>query len=214
MASDKDSLLWFQSKLDVHIGPILFHNWLFDEAVVRKMGLRFPQHLIVDTMARSFHLGNLPQGLKALAYRELGMKMEDFDDLVTPYSVPLCLAYLREAFDKEWTKPEESLVRDELGKYRLYRPQSISTKLKRFLSNYGDNPNKDVFKAWDNWEDDHERVQSVMGPWPGKCITHVPFDKVLHYACRDADALLRLWPVLQRMTRKVRRTVQENWGDV
>jgi len=95
--SNKRLLSELQKTLYSWTGPILFHNFLFDQRVVADMGLRFPQHLIVDTMARSFHLGNLPQGLKALAYRELGMQMEDFDDLVTPYSVPLCLDYLRRA---------------------------------------------------------------------------------------------------------------------
>jgi uracil-DNA glycosylase family 4 len=106
------ALNMFQDMLERWTGPILLHNWLFDQKVVAAMGLRFPRHLIVDTMSRAFHLGNLPQGLKALAYRELGMKMEDFDDLVTPYSVPLCLDYLRKASEREWPKPEENLVRD------------------------------------------------------------------------------------------------------
>ncbi len=68
-ADDTDALQIFQAILDRWTGPILFHNWLFDGDVVRAMGLRFPEKLIVDTMVRTFHLGNLPQGLKALAYR-------------------------------------------------------------------------------------------------------------------------------------------------
>lgn len=213
-ADDKDSLGVFQLILDRWTGPILFHNWLFDESVVHRMGLRFPRHLIVDTMARSFHLGNLPQGLKALAYRELGMAMQDFDDLVTPYSTPLCLQYIRDALSHDWPKPDEQLVKDDNGLLKMYKPQSMSTKFKRFLTDYQKNPSKSPYEAWDNWEDSHELIQSVMGPWPGKCITHAPFDKVLHYACRDADATLRLWQREQGMTRRVRKSLQENWGDI
>jgi uracil-DNA glycosylase len=212
-AEDEDSLEIFQAMLDMWKGPILFHNWLFDRPVVEKMGLRFPEHLIVDTMVRAYHLGNLPQGLKALAYRLLGMKMEDFDDLVTPYSVPMCLDYLRAAAEVEWPRPDEETVRDASGDWKLYKPQSFSTKLKRFFTDYKKNPSIDIFERWENWESDHHRVESVLGPWPGKCITHVPFAKTLHYACRDADATLRLWPVLQKMTRQVRRKLQEHWGD-
>jgi hypothetical protein len=51
-------------------GTILFHNWLFDGEVVEEMGLRFPWRRIVDTMVKVFHLGNLPQGLKALVLSE------------------------------------------------------------------------------------------------------------------------------------------------
>jgi uracil-DNA glycosylase family 4 len=212
-ADHNTTLAAFQKVLNEWTGPILWHNWLFDEDVVRRMGLHFPRHLIVDTMALAFRLGNVPQGLKALAYRELGMTMMDFDDLVTPYSTPKCLQYLRQAYDHEWPKPEEQLVRDEEGKWKLYKPQSMATKLKRFLTDYQKNPKKDVFESWDNWEDSHALIEKEMGPWPGKCITHVPFDKVLHYACRDADALLRLWPVLKRMQRALRHTVQEHWSD-
>jgi DNA polymerase I-like protein with 3'-5' exonuclease and polymerase domains len=212
-AADSESLEIFQVMLDQWKGPILFHNWLFDRPVVEKMGLRFPEHLIVDTMVRAYHIGNLPQGLKALAYRLLGMKMEDFDDLVTPYSVPMCLDYLRAAAEVEWPRPDEETVRDASGDWKLYKPQSFSTKLKRFFTDYKKNPAIDIFERWENWESDHHRVESVLGPWPGKCITHVPFAKTLHYACRDADATLRLWPVLQKMTRQVRRKLQEHWGD-
>lgn len=213
-ADDKDSLNSFQLMLDNWTGPILFHNYLFDENVVRQMGLRFPRHLIVDTMARSFHLGNLPQGLKSLAYRELGMAMVDFDDVVTPYSTPLCLQYIRDALSRDWPKPDEQLVKDDNGLLKMYKPQSMSTKFKRFLTDYQKNPNKSPYEAWDNWEDSHELIQSVMGPWPGKDIRYAPFDKVLHYACRDADATLRLWQREQGMTRRVRKSLQENWGDI
>ena len=116
--------------LDRWEGPILFHNWLFDSQVVEKMGLVFPHKRIVDTMVRAYHLGNLPQGLKALAYRLLGMQMQDFDDLVTPYSTPLCLQYLRDALSHEWPKPEEQLERDKDGNWKLYKPQSMGLRLR------------------------------------------------------------------------------------
>lgn len=212
-ADDLDSLNAFQALLDRWTGPILFHNWMFDKKVVEAMGLHFPEHLIVDTMTRAFHLGNLPQGLKPLAYRELGMRMDNFDDLVTPYSTPLCLDYLRKASLHEWPKQEESLVRDKDGAWKLYKPQSMGTKLKRFFTDLDRNPDKDIYGAWDNWEESHTMIEEVMGLWPGKDIRYAPFDKVLHYACRDADATLRLWHRQQQMTRQVRRTTQERWGE-
>jgi hypothetical protein len=203
-----------QAIVNIWPGPILWHNWLgIDEKACRDMGLRISYSKIVDTMVRCFHLGNLPQGLKALAYRLLGMRMESFEDVVTPYSTPLCLSYLREAYNHEWPKPEEQLIRADDGSWKLYKPQSMNTKLKRFMSDYQKNPNLSVFDRWANWEDYHKQVEDVMGPWPGRDISYVPFDRTLHYACRDADALIRLWPVLESMTRQVRRTPQENWGD-
>lgn len=211
-AGDKD-LGHFQWQLDNWTGPILFHNWLFDGEVVRRMGLRFPEHLIVDTMVMAFHLGNLPQGLKALSYRLLGMKMTDFEDTVLPYSTPLCLDYLRRCNDYEWERPPEQLVRGDDGLLKLYKPQSFNTKLKRFFTDLSKNPSKSVFGAWDNWEDSHAEVEAKMGPFPGMCITHVPLEDTIYYACRDADSTLRLYSVLRKMQRMVRRKPQEHWGD-
>ena len=199
--------------LDRWEGPILFHNYLFDSQVVEKMGLVFPHKRIVDTMVRAYHLGNLPQGLKALAYRLLGMQMQDFDDLTLPYSTPIMLKYLREAYTQDWPKPEEQTVRDKDGHWKLYKPQGMSTKLKRFFSDYEKNPAKDIRECWDNWEDSHSMIETVCGPWPGVDIQHVPMDKVIHYACRDADATIRLWPVLRDMTRQVRHKLSEHWED-
>jgi hypothetical protein len=213
-ASDTDSLEIFQKIIDMWRGPVLWHNYLgVDEKACRDMGLRMPWERIRDTMVLAYHLGNLPQGLKALAYRLLGMKMQDFSDLVTPYSVPKCLEYLSNALWQDWPKPDEQVIRDAGGQWNLYKPQGMSSKIKRFLTDYAKNPNKDVFGAWGNWEDSHAQIEAVCGPWPGRDIQYVPFDKVLGYACRDSDALLRLWPILQSMKRQVRRSLQENWGE-
>jgi uracil-DNA glycosylase family 4 len=203
-----------QKHLDSWKAPILFHNWLFDAEVVESMGLRFDWGQVVDTMVKVFHLGNLPQGLKALSYREIGMRMQDFDDLVTPYSRPLILDYYRRAMCEEWSTPPEQLVRDSSGKWKVYKPQGFRTKLKRFWTDYAKNADKNIFEQWTkNWEEHQTEVQEEMGPWPGKCISYVPFEKALFYACRDADATLRLWPVLCGMESRVRRTVQENWRE-
>lgn len=207
-----DLLRSFNRQLQVWDAPILFHNWLFDAPVVEAMGLTFPHRHIVDTMVRTFHLGNLPQGLKALAWRELGMEMQDFDDLVSPHSRLKVLEYYRNAMLEDWPKPDEELVRGEDGQWKMYRPQSMKTKLKRFFTDLSKNPTgKDVFAAWDNWEPSHLQMEQVLGPWPGKDIRHVPFEQVLHYACRDVDALIRLWPILKRMGKRVRKASQEQW---
>ncbi len=214
-AEDAACLSEFQDHLYKWRAPILWHNWLFDCEVVAAMGLEFPHRWIKDTMVLAYHLGNLPQGLKALAYREMGMKMQDFDDLVTPYSAPLNLTYLRQAMDMDWPKPEPSMVRDEDGMWKLYKPQGMKAQIKRLFTDYVKDNTIDIFDRWDNWEKKvegtHRMVEEVMGQWPGKCISHAPFNKALHYACRDADSLVRLFPILEGMKRMVRRTTQENW---
>lgn len=210
----KDLLKVYQHHLDQWEAEILFHNWLFDMDVTRQMGLRFPKRRIVNTLAVAFHLGNIPQGLKALSYRHLGMTMRDFDDVVSPHSAPLVLEYYKNALLQDWPRPEEQLVRDDkTGKWKLYRPHSMKTKLKTFFTYYAKSPDtKDVYEAWTkNWKDEQEAIEAKCGEWPGKCITHVPFEDALYYACRDADALLRLWPILKRARTLVRRRPEHEW---
>ena len=214
-AHRSDLLQVYQEFLDRWTGWILWHNWLHDYEIVTAMGLRFPRKLIRDTMLMVFHLGNLPQGLKALAYRELGMTMQDFDDLVKPYSTQLAVNYLRRAYCEDWPKPEQSLQRGKDGKWKITKPHGFSQKLKRFFTDYDKDPEKDVFNMWsDNWEAEQEMVEKVMGDWPGKCISHTPFDKIISYATRDADALLRLWPVIRHMASRVRKSPQERWKEI
>lgn len=213
-ADRRDLLLLLQGYLSEWRTPILFHNWLYDWPVTEAMGLALPYRKIVDTMALVYHLGNLPQGLKALAFRECGMTMQDFDDVVLPHSKQNVLWYYTLMRLEEWPKPEPRLDRDEsTGLWTLYKPQSLNTKLKRFYTDYEKNPDeKDVFVMWEkNWLAEQTMVTERLGEWPGKCISHVPFDQMLYYACRDADALLRLRPLLMRMRQQVRRVSQEHW---
>lgn len=213
ISADRPDLLdAFQRRIGQGSGPILFHNWLYDWSVVEQMGLHLPYRRIVDTMQAVYHLGNLPQGLKALAFRELGMDMEDFEDVVLPHSKAKVLDYYRTLQLHDWPKPPEETVQDsKTGLWKLYKPQSMSTKLKRFFTDVSKNPDKDIFKSWDNWEVHHVDLEAVGGEWPGMCISHVPFHLTLAYACRDADALIRLLPLIRRMKANVRHYSQEKW---
>lgn len=211
-ADDSATLAELQKHLDRWQAEILWHNWLFDYPITRAMGLTFPRRRIVDTMVRVFHLGNIPQGLKALAFRELGMTMQDFDDLVTPHSRELVLDYYHMAQNFTWPKPDEQVIRDKNGSLKLYKPQGFNTKLKRFFTDLTKNQSKDVFDMWEkNWTELHEQVEEKLGPWPGKCISYVPFEDALYYACRDADALIRLWPIIKTAISRMRKVSQELW---
>lgn len=218
-ATDNEALSLFQSYISKWRGKILFHNWLFDIRSTRAMGLTFPHKRIVDTMLRAFHLGNLPQGLKMLAYRELGMLMTSFEDVVLPYSRELVLDYYRQCMSEEWPIPDPQMERGKGGAWKVYKPQGFNAKLKRFFTDYARSPNsKDVFEMWDKtwpktWPEMHEVVQERLWPWPGVCISHAPFEEVLTYACRDSDAVLRLYPLLNRMRRRVRKVAQERWSE-
>lgn len=214
MADDAESLRVFQLALDRHRAPLLFHSWLADRPIVEEMGLRFPEKRIVDTLSWVFHLGNLPQRLKVLSARELGMRMQDFPDLVQPHSRKLIMEFLEDVYTTPypWARPAEDLVRQKDGSLKVYKPQGLTTKLKRFFTDVAKNPDKDIFSMWDNWEFHHEEIELMCGEWPGMDIRHVPFEEMLFYACRDADATLRLYLRLLVMRARVRKFPQEKWG--
>jgi uracil-DNA glycosylase len=62
----------------------VYHNALFDLDIQARMGIEVVRY--TDTMQLAYVLGDQPQGLKDLAYRLCGMKMQDFEDLVMPYA--------------------------------------------------------------------------------------------------------------------------------
>lgn len=213
-AERRDLLRLFEKKTRGRTArnPILFHMWPYDSPVTREMGMAIDSRSVVDTMVEVYHLGNLPQGLKALGRRILGMAMQDFLDLVPPFSNQLVLRYYELAAQIPWAKPPQELRADKFGELKLYSPQSMNTKFKRFFTDYGKDPEKDPIEMWDNWEDAHDMIEGALGPWPGLDIRHVPFEQALVYACRDADATLRLWAWILYMRRNVRRLSQELWG--
>lgn len=212
-ADRKDLLLKFQYKIGVWEDIILFHNWLYDWNVTEDMGLVFPFKKIRDTMLRVFHLGNMAKGLKALAYRELGMAMQDFEDLVGPHSTLEVLRYYHDAQAISWPKPDPIMERDKNGRLKVKKPQGMNTKIKRFFTDYSKNLEKDVFKMWtDNWTDSQQMMEEECGPWPGMDIIHAPFDEVLWYACRDSQATLQINPLLEYAKEQCHAgKPQENW---
>lgn len=212
-ASKQGFMMAFNQKIKKWESKIYFHNWLYDWPITEKMGLEFNHKLVRDTMIRAYHLGNLPQGLKALCFRELGMAMQDFDDLVKPYSRSLVLDWLRLAYMEKWPKPEEQArFNDTTGMWKVYKPQSMNTKLKRFFGDLDKNDDKDPFTMCEgSWEDQIPMMEEVIGPYPGKDIAHVPWDEALIYACKDADGTLRINEVMEGMIKQVRKLPQEKW---
>lgn len=203
----------FRSALTRCRGELVLHNYLYDWTVLEAMGLYLPAQQVRDTMQMVFHFGHWPQGLKALAYRELGMTMQDFEDVVGPHSKEMVLGYYWKAREIDWPKPDSEVIIQPDGTMKMKQPQGMNTKLKRFFTDFTKNPEKDVFQAWDNWASSHAQIEEKLGPWPGMCISHAPFDEVLAYACRDADATLRLYLLLRAMRHKVRRFSQEHWRE-
>ena len=183
----------------------VFHNGMFDLPVLQAVGINIPWKQFDDTMVRAYHLQYLPQGLKALAYRLCGMQMEAFEDVVLPYAVDVMMDYIVRISCIEWPKPEEQVKFDK-GEFKIYKPQSLSTKLKRLMTDFNKNPTHKIFDRWGEWTPEEKLpVIAQFGDLPKPSIKYVPKNKAIYYACRDADATGRVKAALVRLRRQIRR---------
>ena len=188
-----------------HRGPVVFHNGMFDVPVLSRVGVTIPFRRYDDTMVRSYHLQYLPQALKVLAWRLCGMGMKEFEDVVLPHSLEVIISYILKLTDIDWPMPEPQLIAENDGSFKLYSPQGLNTKLKRMLTDYAKKPEMDVLKRWYDWSMEERRPAiELFGPMPEPSIIHVPEDEVVNYACRDADATVRVRKELIRLKRGVR----------
>lgn len=195
----------------------LYHYALHDIPVLRKMGM--PDQLarpFSDTMMAAFHRQNLHQGLKSLAFRLCGMAMEDFEDVVTPYSMPLAMAYLARIADplrfglddpRYMTKPTKTKpgYKNPWNQPLAPRQTSIDRKATRILKAAAEK-GTDIWETWGNLpKDERDWIQEqVSARFPLKSIAHVHshptgLSRFIRYAARDADATLRVWMRLQEL---------------
>lgn len=65
-------------------------------------------------------------------------------------------------------------------------------------------PDTALFDPWkriNQWHDyDRQYLLDIEGPWPVPSVADVPENELVHYACRDADATLRLYHYLDSLT--------------
>lgn len=94
-AGDHEGLKILGEAMPRYFGVL--HNALADLDVEKAMGL--PEYPYDDTMQLSSHQQDLPQKLKALAWRLAGMTMKDYEDVVMPYSRVAIMEWLEHAYD-------------------------------------------------------------------------------------------------------------------
>ncbi len=174
-------------------------NALYDLPILQPLGI-IPANP-VDTMLMAYLLGNEPKGLKPLAYRHCGMKMQDYEDVVSAATHVRAMRYLAAAVEMEWPDPDPVLEIRPDGKAHIKRPQNIARKIARILadSSKDDDPANPV-KRWAQIKPDEGRgmVEEKLGEMPMGELTDIPFEAALYYACRDADAVVRVYPILWR----------------
>ena len=183
---------------------VLLHNSLHDLGVLRSLGIEVREDQFCDTMLLAYHLCVEPQGLKDLAYRHQGMGMVSYRELIAEPSKQHALTFLREIASREWPDPEPYTVLEN-GVYRTKKFLNVSKYATRAIKDLesgkldknGDPP--DLRKRWNSWDEAvREPVIEVLGDMPEATLDDVDPETAKWYACRDADATLRIAPLLEQ----------------
>jgi len=127
--------------------PVYVHNSLHDRAVCRALNLTLPEYpRTVDTMVVAYQLCDEPQGLKTLAWRHCGMRMQEYSEVVAPAQQQMSLNYLEAAHAIDWGAPEPIKVFKN-GVWKDSTPWSINRRLEKMIADYrGVKPTE--LRAW------------------------------------------------------------------
>lgn len=176
---------------------IVMHNAPHDLGVLEQIGINVTQWR--DTMQEAYHLGNLPQGLKPLAYRLLGIRMRSWEDVVGPPSRLKMIEWLTE----RWMECEPEITTKQLKtKVKTIRkPSQIERDLKRILSH----SHKSSYDLWEQADKLCFNLTEKDVSYPRKSISHVQTIDAVDYACQDADVTLQVALILSQMREELVR---------
>jgi len=168
------------------------HNAAYDQEELRKIGLR--TRIAGDTMQRSFHLGDKPQGLKALVYRLFRHTMTSYEETVRPASIRALQDWFCEAIQvavsdlsfvetvKMKTKTKTVVHKGEF--------ESLLTRLMRHTDINADYDPWERLDAFYKDELNHWMIpviESRVGPYPILGIDNCDMATAIDYAVGDAD---------------------------
>lgn len=200
---------------------IILHNAItptramYDITMARAMGLDLTRANIFDTMWAAFLLRREPWGLSDLSWRHCGMMSEDYETVLAQHGQSKQITYLKQVVALDPSRPDKILVRLNNGLPKYYQPMRLKVTANRILKDIKaqkldkDGNLPDPFERWhrcsaDSWEK-QEYLQRIVkdyelthGPMPEATFNDVPLDKAMYYSCRDADAPVRLYPILQQ----------------
>lgn len=149
-----------------------------------------------DSMQQAFHLCNLPQGLKPLGWRLLGVQMRSWEDVVLPASQRKLLNWIEDAMGLAQDRMQ---AQKQLKTKVKLLPGAVEKICKHLLQQGGKNEEYDLWDGLKNffsnglrgqkpqqWE--IELLSKELGPQPilgiGNCDL---MSEALPYGCSDAD---------------------------
>jgi len=182
---------------------VAIHNAMFDIEMARLMGLELRDANLWDTMYAAYLMRLEPQGLKALAYRWLGIKMGSYEDTVGDVGRDKQIDYLINVMCGSWPKPEDQIVTGNDGESKLYKPQRVEQRAQGILSSIFDDVETDVLERWKAVDKGmRQMVEARLGRMPFGTLADLSLHDAINYSIRDADATLRLYHALTPVLKK------------
>jgi uracil-DNA glycosylase family 4 len=208
-AADKHGLRALLAWLKARRPRVWLHYMLADLQPLRDMGI----DLIAlglelkDSNLLAFHQQTLPQGLKALARRELGLEMRDYEDVVGPYERAMADYLLQvlgattpRSFERRG-KPTKSEPEGKLLKPGVEPASRLHKLVRRALSDYNSDSAL-LRERWKNWEAEPKaEARAIAGVAPSFSLDLVPDAEADQYAGTDAAATVGIARVLEGMPR-------------
>lgn len=176
---------------------VVVHNYLFDSQY-----LPFPVERFTDTMVMAYLLG-WPQGLKELASRHCGMQMDSYDEVVLKGRRRKAIEWLTIAASQPWPDAEPvdvTLWDNKAGRVitKQRKPQPIKKKMMRILADCVDNLDLDPYWRWYQIDEQERRVvEERLGVLEDAALEDANHDEAVQYSCKDSDATLRIYFILQ-----------------
>jgi hypothetical protein len=190
----------------------IIHNDLYDLPEFEAVGMDLLR--VVDTMKIAYQLGDLPQGLKPLAYRLCGVRMRAYEDVVKPHSRRVMISWMNEALkitaklahweiDKEYTRPQKFtskhnredyvIINDPLkGEVRVAHRRRVESPLHKDLSRiitHTDKPididAKTIYDPWKKLAELKPDARDYMGV-VAKEIGEPPIESIVHVPDNEA----------------------------
>jgi len=188
-AGRSDGVSWLRDKVKNPDILVVLHNAQHDLPMLAQVGI-IPARW-TDTMLMANLLGDLPKGLKALAFRLAHMTMHSYSEMVDPITTERAIQYLARVMQFKWPKPPKIQTIDE-GEYRWKQPWSAHTMAKSILNSVAAGTCDDPYKRWHEYPS-RGLIEGVVGKLVAATIADVDPKTAIYYACRDADATLRVY---------------------
>lgn len=185
---------------------LVMHNAVYDLKALAMAGVSVRVRRVWDTLTAARLLQLESGALKDLARRRLGMAMETYTETLGDAQQRLALDYLRDAIaiaSREGFPAPPEIREDfwdakaERLSSRMKRPRPLAKKLTQLVAQIEAGAGVDSLDRWRQYSPEERRpVEDGLGQMPVAFLAHVDPARAAHYSARDADATVRLWPVL------------------